>query len=57
MIKKVLSVVGLLREVDKEDISAIKDFVIVLKANGLSIVDSVKKILSEVDKLKQELQD
>lgn len=57
MISKAINIIAILRKVDKEDIVALKEFVIVLKENGKSIVGAVRVIKNELDSLVDELQD
>lgn len=57
MIKKMFKVFALAKEIDKEDIAALRQFVLICKANGLTVVTAIRKIIAEFDKLKDELQD
>jgi len=57
MIGKFFSVWAIVKRIDSEDIKALKEFVILFKDKGKTIVEAVSLIKDKLDELIEELQD
>lgn len=57
MLNKILSLFGLFRELDIDDIAALKEFIRVLRTHGLAIATSIKTITKNFNELADELKD
>ena len=57
MIGKFFEIYAIVKRIDKEDIQALKEFVVVLKSRGKSISKAVREVVDSGKLVLEELQD
>lgn len=57
MVSKFFELYSILKRVDKEDIAAIKEFIVVLRSQGKSISKSIRSIIDAGNEALEEIQD